>query len=772
MDVLKRVIELRDAIRHHEERYYIHNDPEISDEEFDRLLHELERIEAEHPELVTGDSPTQRVGGRAVEGFKDVEHVVPMLSLDNAYNEDELRAFDERVKRGLRAANQTAAGSPAPAQDTPPDVAVAYVAELKIDGLSIALTYEDGRLLRGATRGNGSRGEDVTSNVRTIRAIPLALRTPAGAPPPPADRMEIRGEVFLPRASFERINRELEDAGEPLFANARNTAAGTMRNLEPSLVSKRNMGAFVYQLVDGRTHGSAPTSPEGRTHGSAPTSPEGRTHGSAPTPPEVGADPRVGPGMESASTPIEEGPGVDSRDVGADPRVGPTHAETLTKLAAWGLPVEPHWRRCANIDEVVAFCSEWSDKRRALEFETDGVVIKVDDLAMRERLGATAKFPRWATAFKFPAQQATTTLTAIEVNVGRTGAVTPYAVLEPVKLAGSTISMATLHNAEDVARKDLRPGDRVLIEKGGDVIPKVVKAILPHPDGVPRGEPWQMPTHCKECGSLLQRDEEAVVWRCENTSCPARIRRSLEHFASRTAMNIEGLGASLVDQLIAQGLVHDYADLYQLTPEQLEALVVAPKEPKSERAVPRKLGKVGRNVVAQLERSKANDLSRLIYALGIRHVGEKAAATLARRFRSMERLMTESIEALQSVPEIGPVVAASVRAFAEEPRNQELVKKLKEVGVNMDSQAPEPSDRPGPLAGKTYVLTGTLSAMSREEATAALERLGAKVSSSVSKKTTCVVFGAEAGSKLEKAEKLGVERMDEAQFLAFLNAYT
>jgi DNA ligase (NAD+) len=731
MDVLKRVGELRDAIRHHEERYYIHNDPEISDEEFDRLLHELERIEAQHPELVTSDSPTQRVGGRAVEGFKDVEHVVPMLSLDNAYNEDELRAFDERVKRGLRAANQTAAGSPAPAQETPPDVAVAYVAELKIDGLSIALTYEHGRLLRGATRGNGSRGEDVTSNVRTIRAIPLALRTSDGAPPPPADRIEIRGEVFLPRTSFERINRELEDAGEPLFANARNTAAGTMRNLEPSLVSKRNMGAFVYQLVDGRTHGSAPT------------------------PPEVGADPRVGP-----------------NDVGADPRVGPTHAETLTKLAAWGLPVEPHWRRCANIEEVVAFCSEWSDKRRALEFETDGVVIKVDDLAMRERLGATAKFPRWATAFKFPAQQATTTLTAIEVNVGRTGAVTPYAVLEPVKLAGSTISMATLHNAEDVARKDLRPGDRVLIEKGGDVIPKVVKAILPHPDGVPRGEPWQMPTHCKECGSLLQRDEEAVVWRCENTSCPARIRRSLEHFASRTAMNIEGLGASLVDQLIAQGLVHDYADLYQLTPEQLEALVVAPKEPKSERAVPRKLGKVGRNVVAQLERSKANDLSRLIYALGIRHVGEKAAATLARRFRSMERLMAESIEALQSVPEIGPVVAASVRAFAEEPRNQELVKKLKEVGVNMDSQAPEPSDRPGPLAGKTYVLTGTLGAMSREEATAALERLGAKVSSSVSKKTTCVVFGAEAGSKLEKAEQLGVERMDEAQFLAFLNAYT
>ncbi len=683
----ERLSELRAAIRHHEERYYIHSDPEISDAEFDELLHELERIEAARPELVTSDSPTQRVGGRTVEGFATVEHVMPMLSLDNAYNEEELRAFDERVKRAVGRVLSD------PAE---PEGAVAYVAELKIDGLSIALSYEDGRLVRGATRGDGSRGEDVTANVRTIRAIPLALRSG------PMGRVEIRGEVYLPRAAFERLNREMEDAGEPLFANARNTAAGTMRNLDPALVSKRGMSAFVYQLVE----------------------------------PEV-----------------------------------VRHAETLTALASWGLPVEPHWRRCASIDEVVAFCTEWDGKRAALEFDTDGVVIKVDDLALRDTLGATAKFPRWATAFKFPAQQATTTLHAIEVNVGRTGAVTPYAVLEPVKLAGSTISMATLHNAEDVARKDVRPGDRVLIEKGGDVIPKVVKAILPHPDGVTRTEPWQMPTHCPECHSLLQRDDEAVVWRCENSSCPARLRRSLEHFASRTAMNVEGLGASLVDQLIEQGLVHDYADLYHLTAEQLETLVVAPKEPKSERAVARKLGKVGRNVVAQIERSKANDLSRLIYALGIRHVGEKAAATLARHFRSMDRLMTEPVEALQSVSEIGPVVAASVRAFSDEPRNQELVRKLTAAGVNMNSQAPEPSDQPGPLSGKTYVLTGTLTAMSREEATAALERLGAKVSGSVSKKTTCVVCGAEAGSKLEKAEKLGVERMDEAQFLAFLSAY-
>ena len=700
----ERLRELRDAIRHHEERYYIHNDPEISDDEFDRLLHELERLEADHPDLVTPDSPTQRVAGRPVEGFETVEHVLPMLSLDNAYNEDELRAFDERVRKTLVVGRVLL--------DPPADIA--YVAELKIDGLSIALTYEDGRLLRGATRGDGSRGEDVTANVRTIRAIPLSLR---GGP---AGRVEMRGEVYLPRASFERINRELEDAGEPLFANPRNTAAGTMRNLDPSLVSKRNLGAFVYQLVS-----------------------------------EIN--------VAQASRPADAGSpeGLHYE----------RHSETLTAFASWGLPVEPHWKRCANIDEVVAFCAECGDRRQTLDFDTDGVVIKVDDLALRDTLGATAKFPRWATAFKFPAQQATTTLNAIEVNVGRTGAVTPYAVLEPVKLAGSTISMATLHNAEDVARKDVRPGDRVLIEKGGDVIPKVVKAILPHPDGVPRGEPWQMPTHCPVCASLLQRDDEAVVWRCENPSCPARLRRSLEHFASRTAMNIEGLGESLVDQLIEQRLVRDFADLYHLTAEQLETLVVVPREPRSERAVPRKLGKVGRNVVAQLERSKANDLSRLIYALGIRHVGEKAAATLARHFRSMERLMTEPPEALQSVSEIGPVVAASVRAFAEEPRNRELIARLAAAGVKMTTDLPEPSDQPGPLSGKTFVLTGTLTAMSREEATAALERLGAKVSSSVSKKTTCVVFGAEAGSKLEKAEKLGVKRMDEAQFLEFLNAY-
>ncbi|HEX5475598.1 MAG TPA: NAD-dependent DNA ligase LigA [Vicinamibacterales bacterium] len=675
-DPLVRLEELRAEIRHHEEQYYVRDAPEISDDAFDALLHELERIEAEHPDLVTPDSPTQRVAGRPVEGFESVEHLAPMLSLDNAYNEEELRAFDERVRKG--------AGTGA--------APVAYVAELKIDGLSIALTYEDGRLVRGTTRGDGVRGEDVTANVRTIRAIPLSLREPRGG------RFEARGEVFLPRRAFERINREREDAGEPLFANPRNAAAGTMRNLDPGLVARRGLSSFTYQLV-GASGEPAPA----------------------------------------------------------------THAETLTAMARWGLPVEPHWRACASIDEVLAFCHEWADGRRALAFDTDGVVIKVDDLALRERLGRTAKFPRWATAFKFPAQQAHTRVLAIQVNVGRTGAVTPYAVLDPVLLAGSTISMATLHNAEDLARKDIRERDTVVIEKAGDVIPRVVAPVttLRPADSVP----WTMPAACPVCGSTLRRDEEEVVWRCENTSCPARLRRSLEHFASRSAMNIEGLGESLGDQLIEQGLVHDFADLYHLEAALLEQLVVAPRAPRSDRAAPRKLGKVGRNVFAQIERSKQNDLSRLIYGLGIRHVGEKAAATVARHVRSAARLMDASTAELQAIPEIGPVVAASIRTFAEEPHNRRLIERLTAAGVNMNSLQPEPAAAvAAPLAGKTFVLTGTLASMSREAAAAAIEAQGGKVSASISRKTSYLVVGAEPGSKLAKAEALGVATLTEEQF--------
>jgi len=445
-----------------------------------------------------------------------------------------------------------------------------------------------------------------------------------------------------------------------------------------------------------------------------------------------------------------------------------THGDMLAAMREWGLPVEPHWRACQGIDEVVAFCRDWAETRRTLDFDTDGVVIKVDDLALRQRLGTTAKFPRWATAFKFPAQQATTILSEIRVNVGRTGAVTPYALLDPVLLAGSTISMATLHNAEDIARKDIREGDRVLVEKAGDVIPKIVKVILPDPPVGLRRDPWRMPATCPECGSSLHRDEAEVVWRCDNTSCPARIRRGLEHFASRSAMNIEGLGASLIDQLVEKGLVRDFADIYRLDASQLEHLVVTPREPRSERARPRKLGKVGLNVIEQIDRSRHNDLARLVYALGIRHVGEKAAATLARHFRTMDRILEAPVEMLQTAPDIGPVVAASVRMFADESRNRELVERLKAAGVNMVSRTPPPADEPGPLSGKMFVLTGTLAKMSREEATQALERLGAKVSGSVSRRTTCVVAGEDPGSKLDKARQLGVETLDEEAFLALI----
>jgi DNA ligase (NAD+) len=679
MDPHARLNELRSQIRHHEEQYYIHNSPEISDAEFDRLLHELEQLEAQYPDLVTTDSPTQRVAGRPTDSFPTVEHVAPMLSLDNAYDEDDLRAFDERLRR--------AAGLG--------DAPVGYVTELKIDGLSIALTYEDGRLVRGATRGDGVRGEDVTANVRTIKTIPLSLR---GAP---AGRLEVRGEVFLPRASFARINAEREAEGEPLFANPRNAAAGTMRNLDPGLVARRRLSAFTYQLV--------------------------------------------APGAAIAER----------------------HFDMLTAMQDWGLPVESHFHRCASIEEVIEFCRIWADARRELEFDTDGVVVKLDDLALRQRLGTTAKFPRWATALKFPAQQAHTQLLRIDVNVGRTGANTPYAVLAPVFVAGSTISMATLHNAEDIARKDFREGDTVVIEKAGDVIPRVVAPILSLRPS--EAVPWVMPTTCRACGSALHRDDEEVVWRCENTACPARLRRGLEHFTSRSAMNIEGLGESLVDQLIEQELVRDFGDLYHLQATQLENLVVTPRLPRSERAVPRKLGKVGRNVVEQIERSKQNDLSRLVYALGIRHVGEKVAGTLARYFRTMDAILDAAVETLQTAPEIGPVVAESVRSFAGEPHNRAVVAKLAAAGVNMASQQPEPAaSTAGALSGKTFVLTGTLRDMSRDEAAAAIEAQGGKVSGSVSRKTTYLVVGEDAGSKLDKARGLGVPVLTEEEFRALI----
>jgi len=657
-----RIAQLRHAIREHEDRYYVLASPTITDAEFDRLMADLRELETRHPELVTPDSPTQRVGGRPAEGFSTVEHVAPMLSLDNAYSDDDLRGFHDRVMRVL-----SAGGSP------PPEVA--YVTELKIDGLSIALTYEDSLLVRGVTRGDGVRGEDVTGNVRTIRAIPLRLKEDVPG------SLEVRGEVYLPRASFDRVNQEREDAEEPAFANPRNAAAGTMRSLDPVVVARRGLSAFVYQVV-------------------------------------------------SASGERGE------------------HAAAMRRMRDLGLPVEPHWRRCAGIEAVVDYCREWGDRRHTMGFDTDGVVIKVDDLALRAQLGATNRFPRWATAYKFPALQATTRLTQIAVNVGRTGAVTPYAVLEPVFLSGSTIQMATLHNEQEIARRDIRPGDLVIIEKGGDVIPKVVGPVLAGRSEDAR--PWEMPRECPACGSTLVRPEDEVVWRCLNASCPARLRRSLLHFASRRALNIEGLGEALVDHLVERRLVADVAGLYALPEDQVAAL--------------ERMGqKSARKLLDQIARSREAEFWRVLFGLGIRHVGERVAQALAGAFGSMDALAAAPAETMQAVRDIGPVAAASVREYFDEPHNLALVARLRSAGLQLESGTPS-TVAEQTLAGATFVLTGTLAAMTRDEAAAAIAARGGRVSASVSKKTTYVVAGADPGSKIKKARDLGVTVIDEEAF--------
>ncbi len=665
-----RIEALRTEIRRHEELYYVQAQPEISDAEFDALMQQLRELEAQHPELVTPDSPTQRVGGRPAEGFATVRHAVPMLSLDNAYDEADLRAFDERVRKGL--------GGAATAE---------YVCELKIDGLSLALTYEDGRLVRGATRGNGEQGEDVTANVRTIRVIPLTL---AGGP---RGRIEIRGEAYLPKDAFDRINQEQAAAGEPLYANARNTAAGTMRNLDPSLVARRRLSSWTYQVV------------------------------------------------AAGSDPGENGAGFA------------THAAMLEQLRAWGCPVERHWRIAGGVDEVLAFCEEWREKRHQLPFETDGVVIKLNDLALRGRLGTTSKFPRWATAFKYPAQQVTTLLKTIEVNIGRTGAATPFAVLEPVFVSGSTVSLATLHNPDDLARKDIREGDTVIVEKAGDVIPRVVGPVLSKRPA--DSQPWRMPADCPVCGSALVKPEDEAVWRCDNSSCPAKLQRGLEHFASRGAMNIEGLGESLIAQLIQRELVRTYADIYHLTAPVLEALERMGK-------------KSAAKLLAEIEKSKGNEVWRLLYGLGIRHVGERGAQVLADHFGSIEAIESAPREELERVREIGPVLAEAVRTWFDEPHNRELVERLRASGVTTVGERKVVPAGPQPLAGKTFVVTGTLASMSREDAQAKIEALGGKVTGSVSKKTSYLVVGADAGSKLDKARALGVAELDEAAFLGLI----
>lgn len=665
--VQERIDTLRREIRRHEELYYVQAAPELTDSEFDALMRELRALEREHPDLVTPESPTQQVGGRPAAAFDTVEHLEPMLSLDNAYSDDDLQAFDQRVRKGLGLEADAEEGA------TP----VEYVTELKIDGLSIALQYEHGRLVRGATRGDGRRGEDVTGNVRTIRALPNRLE---GAPP---GRLEVRGEIFLPKAVFERTNQDREERGEPAFANPRNAAAGAMRNLDPKLVAGRGLSAFIYHVVDAA------------------------------------------------------GLGFD------------THQAMLQGLGRWGLPVESHWRTSVGLEGVLEFCRQWREARHGLPFETDGVVIKVNGGAQRHQLGATSKFPRWAIALKFPADRATTLLRQISVNVGRTGAVTPYAVLDPVRLAGTTVQLATLHNAHEVKRRDLRVGDTVVVEKAGDIIPQVLEPVL---EKRPKGaRQWRMPRTCPVCKSRLHRPEDEVVWRCENASCPARLQRGLEHFASRRAMDIEGLGEALIRQLIATGLVANAADVYGLTAEPLVDL--------------ERMGqKSTANLLAQIERSRQRELHRLVYALGIRHVGERSAASLAAAFPSMKALMAAPKEALEEVPDIGPIVAAAVRDYFDEPRNRELIEHLEAAGVNMIGTGEGPTRLSGPFAGAKVVLTGTLASMTREEAAERIEAAGGRVVGSVSKKTTCVVAGENPGSKLEKAEALGIQVLDEAAF--------
>ena len=698
MKPTERINELRRLIRHHEEQYFVRDAPEISDAVFDDFMRELRALEEAHPELIREDSPAQRVGGRVAEGFREVSHLEPKLSLNNAYTEEDLVAFDERVRRAL-------------GEDSSPDTPVAYVAELKIDGLSIVVQFENGLLKRGATRGDGRRGEDVTSNVRAIQAIPLSLGSAEAAVPAegaiPEGLVEVRGEVYLPTASFARINAERAEAEEPEFANPRNAAAGTMRNLDPALVAKRRLGAFFYQFVQ--------------------------------------AEPEPLLAFE-------------------------TYQTMLDRLQRWGLPVDGHWQACGDIGAVVAYCREWQSKRHDLGFEIDGVVVNVDELAQRTRLGATSKFPRWAIAFKFPAERQTTTLKAIRVNVGRTGAVTPYAELEPVILAGSTIGMATLHNADDVARKDLREGDIVVIEKGGDVIPKVVEPVL---DRRRRGsQPWVMPTTCPACGSALHRPEGEAVWRCENSACPAKLRRGLEHFVSRGAMNVDGLGEALVGQLTEAGLVQALEDLYDVTEGQLADLTARSVRADGKEIVRRVGEKHAAKVVAELERSKTRELWRLLFGLGIRHVGERVAQILSGHFGSLAALGEADADTLQAIPDVGPIVAESVTAWCAEPRNRALLGRLESRGVQtVDPAGPRPvttGEPEGPLAGQTYVLTGTLKSMSRDEASTALTTLGARVTASVSRKTTGVVVGAEPGSKADKARSLDVPIVTEAQFLALI----
>ncbi|HEY5404125.1 MAG TPA: NAD-dependent DNA ligase LigA [Pyrinomonadaceae bacterium] len=653
---------LRNEIRRHEDLYYVLDSPEISDREYDQLLEKLQQLEQDHPELVTPDSPTQRVGGRPAEGFAEVVHRLPMLSLDNSYNIDELRAFDERCQK-------LADGRP-----------LEYVAELKIDGLSLSLQYVNNVLARGVTRGDGRIGEEVTQNARTIRSVPLRVKSEAKAID---GEIEVRGEVFIPLDVFQKTNAEREEQGEPRFANPRNAAAGAIRQLDSKLVARRKLDMFAYDLL------------------------------------------------------------VNGRKPFA------THWESLNWLAAAGFRVNPNKELCKSIDQVIDFANEKEKLRDELGYEIDGLVVKVNSTALQDDFGATAKAPRWAIAYKYPARQASTQVLSIVVQVGRTGALTPVANLEPVFLAGTTVSRATLHNEDEIKRLGLKIGDWVMIEKSGEIIPKVLNVIKSKRTG--KEKAFKPPTHCPVCGGEISRVEGEVVARCVAADCAAQLMGRLLHFASRRAMRIEGLGEVLVVQLVEAKLVKDVGDLYSLTLEQVSGL-------------PRMAKKSATNLLEQIEASKSRDLGQLIYALGLRHVGERTAGILAHHFGSLEKLAKATTEELDDIPEIGLTVAQSVRDWFDDDGNRELCDRLRGVGVKTELEKTSANELDERFAGKQFVLTGKMEGFTRDEARALIEARGGRVNSSVSKKTDYVIAGEEAGSKLDKATELGVTVMDEAGF--------
>ena len=659
-DANVRIAELRRLIEHHNYRYYVLDQPEITDAAYDRLLRELIELEEKHPELVTPDSPTQRVGAPPAEAFGTITHRVPLLSLGNAFSTEELAAFDQRVKRMLKL---------------PAEEAIEYVGELKFDGLAVNLRYENGALTAGATRGDGTTGEDISTNLKTIRSIPLHLR----AAKPPA-LVEVRGEVYLSFTEFQRINREREERGEPTFANPRNAAAGSVRQLDSSITAQRRLNFYGYALgyLEGREF--------------------------------------------------------------------ETHWQILEFLRQCGFRVNEYSQVCRGMEAVIAFCQEWEQRRHDLTYAIDGVVVKVNSLAWQAELGQVSRSPRWAIAYKYAPEQAATVVREIVAQIGRTGAVTPVALMDPVEVSGSTVSRATLHNEDQIKRLDVRIGDTVLIQKAGEVIPEVASVVKEKRTGTERR--WKMPRTCPECGAEIVRPEGEAVARCTGIACAAQLKGHLEHWGSRVALDIEGLGPAIIDQLIEHQLVHDPADLYALDLDTLSGLERMAK-------------KSATNLLNALEQSKRPALARLIFAMGIRHVGGHVAEVLANHFQSLEKLSNASEEELSRVPEVGPVIAASVVAFFRQEQTRVLLEKLAQAGVQPQA-GKRPAAKAG-LAGKTFVFTGALS-IPREEAEEAIKRLGGKASSSVSKKTDYVVAGDSPGNKYDKARELGVTILSEEEF--------